>query len=138
KVGMLDLKLAELPFGKGPLIIENVTIRRPEVHVVIADGVLVGRGHIVRPQAPPVAIPAAAPATATTTAPTAPPKAAPPPTPPPATASTKPDSPATPDVAVPPQTKLSEMFRLRHFGMYDGTIIIENRDRSGAAPMVWK
>lgn len=48
RVKVLDLKLAKLPFGEGPLVFQNITLRRPEVHVVLADGGVVGRGHVVR------------------------------------------------------------------------------------------
>src|SRR4051812_34295879 len=34
KVRKLDLKLARLPFRKGPLVIQNITVTDPEVHLV--------------------------------------------------------------------------------------------------------
>ena len=99
KVGLLDLKLAKLPLGKGPLVIENITIRNPELHVVIADSTVVGRGQIVRPPG---------------------------------------ERMKSLDELIPPGTKLSDMLELRHFGLHDGLIIVENRDKPGLAPMVWK
>src|SRR4051812_4387023 len=46
KIGTLDLKLAKLPVGQGPLVIETFSLRDPAVHLVFADGKLVGRGHL--------------------------------------------------------------------------------------------
>jgi hypothetical protein len=99
KVAVLDLKLAKLPVGDGPLVIENVTIRDPALHVVIADGQVVGRGGVVRPEG---------------------------------------ERRKTLDELLPPGTRLSDMFRLRHFGLHGGTVLVENRDRPGSAPMVWR
>ena len=40
KFAQLDLRLAELPFGEGPLVIERIEVRQPEVHLVLTeDGV---------------------------------------------------------------------------------------------------
>lgn len=99
KVALLDLRLAKLPLHKGPLVIENITINRPELRLVIADGAVVGRGQVVRPEG---------------------------------------ERFKTLDQMLPPGTRLSDMFELRHFGLHEGLVVVDNRDKPGAAPMVWR
>jgi hypothetical protein len=101
KVAKLELRLAKLPFGKGPLVIQRVKIRDPELHLVFTDEGLLGKVTFARP------------------------RESPPPPPP------------TEPQPIPPQTKLSDMFELRHLEMSGGKVIVEDRRRSGAVPMVW-
>src|SRR5438874_2043609 len=42
KIARLDLRLAKLPFRKGPLVIQRVEVREPELHLVYTDEGLLG------------------------------------------------------------------------------------------------
>jgi uncharacterized protein involved in outer membrane biogenesis len=122
KVRRLDLKLARSPFRKGPLVIQNITVTDPEVHLIrTADGRLVGMHAFVRSEAD----------EAPATQPAAPPSTQPNATTQPAE---EPDE-ADPDAA---RAKLSDMFELRHFGIEGGRIVYEDRSKAGLPPVVWK
>ena len=100
KVKRLDLKLARLPFGDGPLVIQNVTVQDPSIHLVQTEDGFVGR-RLVRKQD---------------------------------------GSPATSPKDQPEdfgKGKLSDMFLLRHFGLKNGRVVLENRSRPDLPPMVW-
>jgi hypothetical protein len=101
KIARLELRLARIPFGTGPLVIKQVEIRDPELHLVFTDEGLLGKVTFARP------------------------RESPPPPPP-----TEPQ-PTT------PQTKLSDMFELRHLELSGGKVIVEDRRRSDSVPMVW-
>jgi hypothetical protein len=119
KVARLDLKLARSPFHKGPLVIQNITVTNPEVHLVrTADGRLVGMHALVRHETPPDT-------TRSTTRPT--------------TQTTGADI-ANRDEADPEaaRAKVSDMFELRHFGIHGGRVVYEDRSRPGLPPVVWK
>lgn len=103
KVAKLELRLSKLPFRKGPLVIERVEIRDPELHLVFTDEGLLGKVTFERPRESP-----------------------PPPPPPP-----------TEPQPVPPKTKLSDMFELRHLELSGGKVVVEDRRRAGSVPMVW-
>ena len=120
RVRKLDLKLARLPFREGPLVIQNITVHDPEVHLVrVADGRLVGHA-LVKPDAP----------TAQTQSATQPaPETRP------AELDIDPPEEAAQDAA---KAKLSDMFELRHFGVKGGRIVYEDRSRPGLPPVVWK
>jgi uncharacterized protein involved in outer membrane biogenesis len=122
KVRRLDLKLARSPFHKGPLVIQNITVTDPEVHLIrTGDGRLVGMHAFVRHE------PEEAPATQPTPAPSTRPNA-----------TTRPadeQDEADPDAA---RAKLSDMFELRHFGIEGGRVVYEDRTKSGLPPVVWK
>ena len=98
KVARIDLRLAELPFGEGPLVIERIDVQQPEVYLVLTEHGLLG-----------------------STALTAPPQTRP--------------APGRP--VLPPGTKLSDMFELRHFALWGGRVVLEDRTRPGSVPMVW-
>src|SRR5437868_5555962 len=118
KVRKLDLKLARLPFRKGPLVIQNITVSDPEVHLVrTADGRLVGMHALLRPDAP----------TAQSSTPAAPATQ-------PAVALGPPDQ-AERDAA---RAKLSDMFELRHLGIRGGRVVYQDRSGPGLPPVVWK
>jgi hypothetical protein len=53
KVAKLDLRLAKLPFRKGPLVIERVEIRDPELRLVFTDEGLLGKVTFARPRESP-------------------------------------------------------------------------------------
>ena len=119
KVSKLDLKLARHPFHEGPLVIQNITVHDPEVHVIrTADGRLVGMHNLVRPDAP--TLQATQPATAPATRP--------------GVEIEEPDE-AERDAA---RAKLSDMFELRHFGIKGGRVVYEDRSKPGLPPVVWK
>ena len=42
KFARLDLQLAKLPFGEGPLVIERIDLRDPQIHFVITEQGLLG------------------------------------------------------------------------------------------------
>jgi hypothetical protein len=121
KVRKLDLKLARLPFREGPLVIQNITVHDPEVHLIrTADGRLVGMHKLIKPDSP----------TAQATQPTSQPAAT---------------QPAELEIERPEEAareaamaKLSDMFELRHFGIKGGRIVYEDRTRPGVQPVVWK
>lgn len=126
KVRKFDLKLARSPFREGPLVIQNITVHDPEVHLIrLPDGRLVGMHGLVKKDSPTVRArtqPATQPATQT--------------------ASTRPaeleiESPgeAESEAAL---AKLSDMFELRHFGIHGGRVVYEDRSRPGLPPVVWK
>jgi hypothetical protein len=119
KVAKLDLKLARHPFHEGPLVIQNITVHDPEVHVIrTADGRLVGMHNLVRPDAPTVQ------STQPTTAPV------------PATQVASGESEPISESAA--RAKVSDMFELRHFGINGGRVVFEDRSRPGLPPVVWK
>lgn len=121
KVRKLDLKLARLPFREGPLVIQNITVHDPEIHLIrTADGLLVGLHALVKPDAPTVQ--AAQPATRP--ADTQPGKLE---IEPPAEAERK-----------AARAKLSDMFELRHFSLKGGRVVYEDRSRPGLPPVVWR
>lgn len=131
RVAKLDLKLARLPFRKGPLVIQNITVTDPEVHLIrTEDGRIIGLHNIMRPGAPTTATDPDESAAATQ-------------------AATRPSTQATtrPGLALEDpeeaqegaaQAKLSDMFELRHFGIKGGRIVYEDRSRPGLPPVVWK
>jgi uncharacterized protein involved in outer membrane biogenesis len=103
KVRKLDLKLARSPFHKGPLVIENITVHDPEVHLIrTAAGRLVGMHDLVRPDSP------------TARATTQPELAATRPSTGPVDIAVESREEAEQDAA---RAKLSDMFQLRHFGI---------------------
>jgi hypothetical protein len=53
KVAKLDLRLAKLPFRKGPLVIQRVEIRDPELRLVFTDEGLLGKVTFARPRESP-------------------------------------------------------------------------------------
>ena len=62
RVARLDLKLARLPLRRGPLVIQNVTVDEPEVHLLrTEDGRLIGMHSFVRDQPPDTTQPATQP-----------------------------------------------------------------------------
>src|SRR5688572_13554037 len=97
KFARLDLRLAKLPFGEGPLVIERIELQQPEVHLVFTEHGLVGSRALGHPQTQP--------------------------------------QPAGPQL--PPGTKLSDMFELRHLAVRGGRIVVDDRTRLGSVPMVW-
>jgi uncharacterized protein involved in outer membrane biogenesis len=122
KVRRLDLELAHSPFRRGPLVIQNITVTDPEVHLIrTADGRLVGMHAFVRGE------PADAPATQPATPPSTQPNAT--------TRPAERQDEADPDAA---RAKLSDMFELRHFGIEGGRIVYEDRGKPGLPPVVWK
>ena len=48
KMRRLELKLAELPFGGGPLVIESLIIDEPSVHLIMTEDGLVGEKTLIR------------------------------------------------------------------------------------------
>ena len=116
RVAKLDLKLAHLPFRRGPLVIQNITVTEPEVHLVgTEDGRLVGMHRFVRRDSPT--------GQALTAPQTQPEKGA--------------DAPLDPALEAA-RAKLSDMFELRHFGIRGGRVVFEDRSRPGLPPVVWK
>src|SRR3954454_24917073 len=61
KVARIDLRLAKLPFRKGPLVIQRVEVREPSVHLVYTDEGLLGFVTFARVRETPPNPPAAAP-----------------------------------------------------------------------------
>lgn len=122
KVRKLDLKLARSPFYDGPLIIQNITVHDPEVHLIrMPGGRLVGMDELVRKDSPTVR--------ATTQPATLP-------------ASTRPaqleiESPAEAERDAA-RARLSDMFELRHFGIHGGRVVYEDRSQPGLPPVVWR
>jgi hypothetical protein len=121
KVAKLDLKLARSPFHKGPLVIQNITVSDPEVHLLrTAGGRLVGMHALVKHGAPQDANqPATQPVPSTRPGPV--------------------------DVENPDEAereaakaKLSDMFELRHFGIKGGRVVYEDKSRPDLPPVVWK
>jgi hypothetical protein len=126
RVDKLDLKLARLPFRRGPLVIQNITVTDPEVHLIrTEEGRLVGMHDFIRAGNPTGR--AATQPHATTQATTAP--------------ATQPEI-LLEDAAEAEQeaarAKLSDMFELRHFGITGGRIVYEDRSRPDLPPVVWK
>src|SRR5687768_9255842 len=37
KFARLDLRLAKLPFGEGPLVIERIEVQQPEMHLILTE-----------------------------------------------------------------------------------------------------
>jgi hypothetical protein len=128
RVARLDLKLAHLPFKRGPLVIQNITVTDPEVHLIrTEDGRLVGMHSFVKapqPQDEPTTR-----ATATTHPSTQP-----------ATQPTDEMALENPEEAerAAEGAKLSDMFELRHFGIKSGRVVYEDRTSPGLPPVVWK
>ncbi len=109
KVAVLDLELAKLPFGDGPLVIENITLREPEVRIVrVGGGRVVGQGRLVREDRDGDGDP-----------------------------DRGPGQPLIPSELNLPETKLSAMFLLRHLGIEGGRVAVEDRTRPDLPPMVW-
>src|SRR5439155_7600338 len=111
RVRKLDLKLARLPLRPGPLVIQNITVADPEVHLIrTEDGRLVGIHSFLKDDAA-----ATQPLTA-----------------PPTRAATRPSDRIkfeNPEEAAreAARAKLSDMFELRHFGINAGRIVYEDR-----------
>ena len=118
KVGKLDLKLARLPFREGPLVIQNITVHEPEVHLIrTEDGKLIGMHGVVRREAA-QSQPAADAEDGRRD---------------------KFDVDAPDEAAAEAaRAKLSDMFELRHFGVRGGRVVYEDRTRPGLPPVVWK
>lgn len=93
KLARLDLRLAKLPFGEGPLVIERIEVKEPEVHLILTEGGLVGARPAARGKET--------------------------------------------EHNLPPGTKLSDMFELRHLAVWGGRVVLEDRRRPEAVPMVW-
>ena len=126
RVAKLDLKLARLPFRRGPLVIQNITVAGPEVHLIrTEDGRIVGMHNIVRADAPSAQAPAQAASQPSTQ---------------PATKPARDISLEDPEEAAreAARAKLSDMFELRHFGIKGGRIVYEDRSSPGLPPVVWK
>src|SRR5688572_12927185 len=124
KVRKLDLKLARSPFHKGPLVIENITVHDPEVHLIrTAAGRLVGMHDLVKSDSP------------TARATTQPELAATRPTTGPVDVAVESREEAEQDAA---RAKLSDMFQLRHFGIHGGRVVYEDQTRPDLPPVVWK
>ena len=130
KVRKLDLKLARSPFREGPLVIQNITVHDPEVHLIRThDGRLVGMHALVKkdsPTAQPQTHPATQPA-----------------------AATRPAGPGNDDneldIDTPEEAeqdaaraKLSDMFQLRHFGVHGGRVVYQDQTRPDLPAVVWK
>jgi len=111
-IDQLDLTLARIPWPKSPVVIKNLDLKGPSVHIVRDKaGEIVQVETIERPkqiepaeQKPDVA-----------------PTPQPPPSPSP-----------------PPQHKLSEMFELRRFTISGGEIVYEDHATPGAVPLVFR
>jgi hypothetical protein len=96
KLARLDLRLAKLPFGEGPLVIERIEVQQPEVHLILTEGGMIGTHPAPPGGEPPANVP-----------------------------------------HLPPGTKLSDMFELRHLAVWGGRVVLEDRRRPGSVPMVW-
>ncbi len=123
KIARLDVDLARLPIGKGPLVIRSITLHQPELHLVrTADG-LIGQKPRRRPASTPPATTLAAssrPATGSTSRS--------------ASRATSRRARPAPKNAKP----LSAMFELRHFTIDDGSVVFEDRRRPQNPPLVWR
>lgn len=99
KIARLDLRLAKLPFGEGPLVIKRIDVQEPELHLVLTERGMLGSTAFQMPPG----------------------------------VQTRPSHGAH----LPPGTKLSDMFELRHFALWGGRVVLEDRTRRGSVPMVW-
>jgi hypothetical protein len=62
KVARLDLRLAKLPFGEGPLVIERIEVQQPEVHLILTEHGFVGARALAQAATQPATPPATQPA----------------------------------------------------------------------------
>lgn len=109
RVKELDLHLAKLPLGGGPLVFKRIIIKRPSAHLILKETGLLGARGLVKKEAEEEASDEGEEA--------------------------KGGAPSK----RPKKEKPSDYFRLRRFEIHDGQIVFEDRRaRSNRPPLTWK
>ena len=90
----LEIALAKLPFGEGPLVIRKLIFGEPAIHLIRTEGGLVGRRLV------------------------------------------KDEDGAQPDPSR--DSKLSDVFELRHVRIAGGSVVYDDRTKPGTVPLAWK
>jgi hypothetical protein len=115
RVKELDLQLAKLPLGDGPLVIKRIIIKEPSAHFILNENGLVGTRGLVKPQAEQDDDEVED--------------------------ETLPQAPGRPPASrkKSKKEKPSDYFRLRRFEMHDGQIVFEDhRQRANRPVLTWK